>query len=133
MRKLLAAVFILILLPFAATEAEAPPIAPAKVTYSKPWFGTASWYGSHWNGKKTACGQLFDSTRLYAAHPNLPCGTWLRVTNVRTKHEVFVKVVDRGPYAEGREIDLAERAAERIGIKKWGTEYVKLEVVRVAK
>lgn len=128
MRKLLGATLILILLPFAAQEAAAPTYA-ANPKFSKPWYGTSSWYGAEWNGKKTACGGRFDSHRLTAAHPYLPCGTWVRITNVRTKHSCFAKITDRGPYEQGREIDVTEEVAKRIDIKRWGTEYVKIEMV----
>jgi rare lipoprotein A (peptidoglycan hydrolase) len=133
MRKLLSFLLVMLALPLAAQKANAPatPKTNAKpLTFSKPWYGQASWYGAHWDGRKTACGQLFDSTKLTAAHPHLPCGTTLRVTNVRTQHATFVTVTDRGPYEEGREIDVAEAAAKRIDIKKWGVERVKIEIVK---
>jgi rare lipoprotein A len=130
MRKLLAILTVLAVLPLLTLKAEAPTNAAIKAKYSKPWYGQSSWYGSYWNGKKTACGIKYDAERLYAAHPVLPCGTWLRITNTRTGHSEFAKVVDRGPYEEGREIDVSERVARRIDLKKWGVERVKLEVVR---
>lgn len=89
----------------------------------------ASWYGDAWKGKKTACGQRFDPEALTAAHPYLKCGTWLRITNVRTRHSEFAEVTDRGPYEEGREIDVSARVARRIDIKKYGVEKVKIEIV----
>ena len=130
MKRLLAILTVLVVLPVLTLTAQAPISQKLKIRYSKPWYGQSSWYGSYWNGKKTACGLKFDSERLYAAHPILPCGTWVRVTNVRTGHSEFAKIVDRGPYEEGREIDVSERVARRIDIKKWGVERVKLEVVR---
>jgi rare lipoprotein A len=132
MRKLLATSLVMLLLPFAALEANAPAAEKANQRYSKPWYGMASWYGDHWNGRKTACGQIFDSEKLTAAHPYLPCGTWLRVTNVRTGHSEFARVTDRGPYSEGREIDLSERVARRIDIIEHGVEKVKIEIIRKA-
>lgn len=125
--------FTLLLWPRAAQEAPPPPkpVLP-KLTYSKPWYGQASWYGDDWKGKRTACGKLFDPEGLTAAHPVLPCGTWLRVTNVRTGKSEFAKVTDRGPYEEGREIDVSARVARRIGITHLGVERVKLEIVRDA-
>lgn len=121
----------MMLIPLAAVKANAPG-NQANPKFSRPWFGMASWYGAEWNGRKTACGKVFDSRRLSAAHPSLPCGTWVRITNVRTKHAAFAQITDRGPYQEGREIDVTERVAERIDIKKFGVEYVKIEVVRKA-
>ena len=135
MRKLLAIFTLILMLPLAGKE-EAAPIKPKpqppKLTYSKPWYGMSSWYGDHWAGKKTACGGKFDPQALTAAHPMLPCGTWLRVTNVRTGQSEFAKVTDRGPYEEGREIDVTERVAKRIGITHFGVEKVKLEIVKDA-
>ena|SRR5579863_2754130 len=132
MRKLLAVALILVLVPFAAMEAQAPQHKPT-TQLGKAWYGQASWYGKHWDGRRTACGKVFDSQRLYAAHPSLPCGTWVRITNTRTQHSAFAKIVDRGPYEEGREIDVAEAVANRIDIKGWGVERVKIEVVREVK
>ena len=132
MRKLLAILTVATMLPLLTLEASAPKTAP-KVKYSKPWFGMASWYGEQWRGKKTACGQRYDPDRLVAAHPYLPCGTWVRVTNVRTGHSEFARVVDRGPYEEGREMDVSERVADRIDLKKYGVEKVKIEIVREVK
>ena len=132
MRKLLAVLTIVMLLPFAALEASAPNTA-AKVRYSKPWYGMVSWYGDQWTGKKTACGQRFDPQRLTAAHPYLPCGTWVRVTNVRTGHSEFARIIDRGPYEDGREMDVSARVADRIDLKKYGVEKVKIEIVREVK
>lgn len=135
MRKLLGSLTVFMFLPLVTSQAHAPlkqPVRPPKLSYSKPWYGQASWYGDYWKGKKTACGQRFDPDALTAAHPALPCGTWLRVTNVRTGQSEFAKVTDRGPYEEGREIDLSERVARRIGITHFGVEKVKLEIVRDA-
>jgi len=135
MRRLLTAIFVLFALTGHAEYASAPPprkIVPPKLSFSRPWFGQASWYGDHWRGHKTACGQLFDPDKLTVAHPILPCGTWVRVTSVRTQRSEFAKVTDRGPYEEGREIDVSERVAKRIGLRHYGVERVKLEIVREA-
>jgi rare lipoprotein A len=129
MRKLLAILTAGIVLSVTTSLASAPTTT-AKSKYSKPWYGMASWYGDQWSGGKTACGQIFDPARLTAAHPYLPCGTWVRVTNVRTDHSEFARIIDRGPYEEGREIDVSERVADRIDLKKYGVEKVKIEVVR---
>ena len=132
MRKLLSVLMVSLLLPFAAVEANAPAAEKANTRYSKPWYGMASWYGKDWNGKRTACGQIFDSERLTAAHPYLACGTWVRITNARTGHSEFARITDRGPYEEGREIDVTERVARRIDISEHGVEKVKIEVIRKA-
>jgi len=132
MRKLCAILTILMALPFMTLEASAPKTT-AKAKYSKPWYGMASWYGEQWRGKKTACGQRYDPDRLVAAHPYLPCGTWVRVTNVRTGHSEFARIIDRGPYEDGREMDVSARVADRIDLKKYGVEKVKIEIVREVK
>lgn len=131
MRKLLAILTALILLPLLTTQAKAPS-TKSKAKYSKPWYGMASWYGDEWAGRRTACGQSFDPERLTAAHPYLPCGTWVRVTNVRTGHSEFACITDRGPYADGREIDVSSRVAKRIDLEQFGVERVKIEIVRPA-
>jgi len=130
MRKLLAFLTVLAVLPLLTMEAEAPRSNVKPPKFSKTWFGMASWYGDHWKDRKTACGQRFDPERLTAAHPYLKCGTVLRVTSVRTGRSEFVRVTDRGPYAEGREIDLSARVAKQIGIMKFGVAKVKMEVVQ---
>src|SRR4029077_20853885 len=107
MRKLLAFLIVLAVLPLLTPKAEAPGsnVKPSK--FSRPWFGMASWYGDHWKGRKTACGQRFDPERLTVAHPHLKCGTVVRVTNARTGRNEYARVTDRGPHVEGREIDLS--------------------------
>lgn len=105
------------------------PLTVGKTKVTAVWYGMSSWYGDDWAGKKTACGQRFDPNRLTAAHPYLACGTWLRITNVRTGHSEFARVTDRGPYEEGREIDVSARVARKIDLKKFGVEKVKIEVV----
>jgi rare lipoprotein A len=132
MRKALAIITVFVMLPLLTLQADAPKKDKPHTNYSKPWYGLASWYGDEWAGRKTACGQRFDPERLVAAHPYLPCGTWLRVTNVRTGHASFARVEDRGPYEEGREIDVSARVARRIDLQKFGVEKVKIEVVRKA-
>lgn len=130
MRKLLAVLTILIALPLMTLQANAPVAKPKAHKPWKAWYGMASWYGDYWAGKKTACGQRFDPQRLTAARPYLPCGTWVRITNVHTGHSEFARITDRGPYEEGREIDVSERVARRIDLHRFGVEKVKIEIVR---
>lgn len=92
----------------------------------KTFRGLVSWYGGAFVGKKTACGITFDPDAFTVAHPYLPCGTWVRVSN--GKHSTFAKVTDRGPYAEGREMDVSPAVAARIDLH--GVSYAKIEVVR---
>ena len=90
--------------------------------------GEASFYGPGLEGKPTASGEKLDGDKLTAAHPKLPLGTEVTVTNTETGEKVEVEVNDRGPHAKGRVIDLSTAAAREIGItKKDGTAPVTVE------
>jgi rare lipoprotein A len=89
--------------------------------------GIASFYTE---GTQTASGEKFDTNELTAAHPSLPFGTRLRVTNVSTGKSVTVRVNDRGPYVRGRVVDVSHSAAEALGIVDQGVAKVKLDVVQ---
>jgi len=89
--------------------------------------GEASWYGKGFHGKKTASGKKFDQNDHTAAHPTLPLGTEVKVTNLETGKSVDVEINDRGPYTKGRDIDLSKEAAGEIGIHKGGTAPVEIE------
>ena len=93
--------------------------------------GTASWYGPRFHGKKTANGEVFNQNKLTAAHRTLPLGTTVEVTNVTNGKSVAVKITDRGPYANGRVIDLSRAAAIRLGMKEAGLTGVQIEVQSV--
>jgi len=73
--------------------------------------GTASWYGPYFHGRQTATGEIFDQNDLTAAHPSLPFGTYLKVTNLLTGNRVIVRINDRGPYWGDRSLDLSRQAA----------------------
>ena len=91
--------------------------------------GLAAVYSDKLSGRKTASGQAFRQSELTAAHPTLPFGTKVRVTNTRNNKSVEVRINDRGPTQAGRVIDLSSAAAAKIGIRKTGTAPVKLDVV----
>ncbi len=91
--------------------------------------GPASWYGKDFDGQTTASGEVFDMYDLTCAHPRLPFGTWVRVTNLKNGRSVEVRVNDRGPMVEGRIIDLSYQAAEELGFHGRGMARVKVEVV----
>jgi len=114
---------------------EAPLVAhlsePAKPI--KAWVGNASWYGSNFDGKTTANGEEFDSEALTAAHPNLPFGSILRIVNPRNGKFELVRINDRGPYQEGREIDVSYRVARKIGLLHSGVSQVRLELLELPK
>lgn len=107
-----------------------PKTTPRVSSKSKRWFevGLASWYGSHFQGRKTATGERFDMNLMTCAHPTLPMGTWLRVTNLKNRKTAFVRVNDRGPVTDGRIVDLSYAAAQSLGLG--GLARVKLEAVR---
>jgi rare lipoprotein A len=89
-------------------------------------YGLASFYAE---GSETASGEKFNPNELTAAHPTLPFGTRLRVTNIANGRSVTVRVNDRGPFVAGRKVDVSYSAAERIGIIDQGVAKVKLDVV----
>lgn len=89
--------------------------------------GQASYYGAGFAGRPTANGETFNPDAMTAAHPSLPFGTELRVTNKANGKQVVVRVNDRGPFAKNRIIDLSEAAAGQIGMIKSGTASVVLE------
>ena len=93
-----------------------------KATAKKPWYqiGKASWYGSEFQGKTTANGESFDMHGLTCAHRTLPLGSWARITNLKTKKSIFVRVNDRGPLLEDRIVDLSYAAARKLGIAGLG-------------
>jgi len=112
---------------------EAPLVAhlSAPVKPIKAWIGNASWYGPDFNGKKTANGERFNSEALTAAHPNLPFGSWVRIVNTRNGKFELVRINDRGPYQEGREIDVSYRVARKIGLINSGVCQVRLELMQL--
>jgi rare lipoprotein A len=89
--------------------------------------GRASWYGGHFNGRKTANGERFDMTAFTAAHRTLPLSSYVRVTNTENGKSVVVKINDRGPFYRGRIIDLSRAAAHALGMQHAGTSNVKLQ------
>ncbi|MBZ9740543.1 MULTISPECIES: septal ring lytic transglycosylase RlpA family protein [unclassified Mesorhizobium] len=91
--------------------------------------GLASWYGDAFHGRLTANGEVYDTAQLTAAHPTMPLPSYARVTNLETGSSVIVRVNDRGPYHEGRIIDVSERAAQMLDYDKVGTAKVKVEYV----
>ncbi len=78
--------------------------------------GVASWYGPGFHGNKTASGQTFNQHALTAAHPNLPFGSRVKVTNLSNGKAVKVTINDRGPYKKGRIIDLSRAAARKLAM-----------------
>lgn len=90
--------------------------------------GLASWYGPGFHGRQTASGETYDSRDLTAAHRTLPFGTKLLVRNLANDRTVWVRVNDRGPFVDGRIIDLSYSAAAALGVVGPGTARVRLEL-----
>lgn len=82
--------------------------------------GNASYYSDNFKGRKTASGAIFRQGKKTAAHKTLPLGTKVTVTNLRTGRRVKVLINDRGPFVQGRIIDLSRKAARKIGMLKDG-------------
>ena len=91
--------------------------------------GMASWYGPGFHGKRTANGEIYDQNALTAAHRSLPLGTQVMVTNLENGQAIEVRINDRGPFVEGRIIDLSLAAAKSIGVYAPGTALVRIEVL----
>ncbi len=91
--------------------------------------GKASWYGDAFHGRLTANGEIYDMTHLTAAHPTMPLPSYARVTNTKNGASLIVRVNDRGPYANGRIIDLSRQAAEMLDYTHTGTANVVVEYV----
>lgn len=92
--------------------------------------GVASYYGSKFQGRPTASGEIYDQTALTAAHPKLPFGTLILVTNLSNGKKLELRVNDRGPFVEGRILDVSYRAAEELGFVREGLARVRVEVLR---
>lgn len=109
----------------------AKPEIRNQIGKNKPYqIGTASWYGDYFVGKPTASGEDFDMYDMTAAHPTLPLGSYVRVTNLRNGRAVVVKVNDRGPIVPGRIIDLSYGAAQALEFEHRGLQRVRLDVVK---
>ena len=91
--------------------------------------GLASWYGRDFHGRLTANGEVFDMESISAAHPTLPMPSYVRVTNLQNRKSLIVRVNDRGPYHQNREIDLSYRAAQLLGFHSNGIGRVRVEYV----
>jgi len=103
---------------------------PDKAARTKPYqIGTASWYGSYFQGRATASGEPYDMYDLTAAHPTLPLGSWVKVTNLRNKKSVVVRVTDRLHHKNKRVVDLSRAAASKLGYLRRGLARVKVEVL----
>ena len=131
--------------PKAAGKAGSPsqtalsPLATSKAYSSgnsgaKPlatWTCTTSWYGEDFDGLTTADGETYDMYAETAAHPTLPLGSIVRVVNTKNHRSQVVRINDRGPYVEGRELDVSYEVARRLGFDQRGVAKVRLELLEV--
>ena len=92
--------------------------------------GKASWYGGKFQGRKTASGETYNMHAMTAAHKTLPIPVYVRVKNLENGRSIIVKVNDRGPFVEGRIIDLSFAAAKKLGITLAGTANVEISTLR---
>ena len=106
-----------------------PEPRPQAKTHQPYQVGTASWYGEYFMGKATASGEPYNMYDLTAAHPTLPLGSWVRVTNLYNGRRVYVRINDRGPIIPGRIIDLSYSAARELRFEEKGLQRVRLDVV----
>jgi rare lipoprotein A len=94
--------------------------------------GKASWYGDAFHGRLTANGEIYDMNNLTAAHPTLPLPSYARVTNLANGRSLIVRINDRGPYAEGRVIDISKRVAHVLDTKHEGVGRVRVDYIGIA-
>jgi len=102
---------------------------PSTVSVGEVFEGIASWYGPKFHGNKTSSGEVYDMHGLTAAHKTLPMNTMVKVYNKRNKRSVIVRINDRGPFVEGRIIDLSFAAGKQVGLDISGTAPVEVEVL----
>ena len=108
----------------------AHPVDPAKISTASAYqVGVSSYYGKKFHGKLTANGETFNMYKLTAAHRVLPLGTRIKVTHLGNGRWVEVKVNDRGPFIEGRILDLSYAAALELEMVKSGTARVMIELI----
>jgi len=110
-----------------AAPSPAPPTSTAKATHHWYQLGRASWYGKYFQGQPTASGESYNMYDLTCAHRSLPIGSLVRVTNLRNRKTVVVRVNDRGPLPEDRIVDLSYAAANFLGVH--GVAKVRLELM----
>jgi rare lipoprotein A len=123
--------------PSSSSAASNPKLGPNQAPkalsaqHNQPYqVGTASWYGDYFEGRPTASGEPFNMYDMTAAHLTLPLGTLVRVTNLRNHRSVIVRINDRGPYVDGRIVDLSFNAARVLHFDQQGLQRVRLDVVQ---
>jgi rare lipoprotein A len=105
------------------------PRAPVPVKIGDTEAGLASWYGHPYHGRQAANGEIYDMEKMTAAHRTLPFNTWVRVYDLDNNKTTEVRIIDRGPFVDGRIIDLSHAAAKEIEMVGPGTARVRIEVI----
>jgi len=126
--------FIAALAVFAGLSLSLSPLSafgPKRYHEGETEKGDASWYGAGFQGKQTADGEIFNKNEMTAAHRHLPFNSIVRVTNLSNGISVEVRINDRGPYEDGRIIDVSEAAADILQMKKSGVIPVEIEVIQL--
>jgi rare lipoprotein A len=120
--------WVLLIAPVVQAPLAALPSTPPKAL--RVWSGVTSWYGEEFDGRKTASGQVFDMFAATAAHPWLPFGSLLRLTNIKTGQSQVVRINDRGPFVGDRELDVSFIAASRLGLVECGIARLRIELLK---
>jgi peptidoglycan lytic transglycosylase len=107
----------------------APPPVPIEPRVGQTEEGIASWYGHPYHGRQAADGEIYDMEKLVAAHRTLPFHTWVRVHNLDNDKAVDVEIIDRGPFIDGRIIDLSHAAAQAVALIGPGTAKVRIRII----
>lgn len=118
--------------PASAPKVQTASASPKPVSMKKAkayQVGPASWYGKFFHGKQTASGEPYNMYEMTAAHPDLPLGTRVKVTDLHNGRSVVVRVNDRGPLVPGRIIDLSYGAAQVLGFTGKGVQQVRLDIM----
>jgi len=112
-------------------RAQVPPPPPSRPSAAPGAVetGVASWYGHPYHGRRAADGEIYDMETLVAAHRTLPFNTWVRIYNLNNNKTVDVRIIDRGPFVDGRIIDLSHAAAQAIDMIGSGIAQVRVEIL----
>ena len=114
---------------------QAPLVAHADQSLKpiRTWTAVASWYGPHFQGRTTASGQPYDMFAPTAAHLSLPFGSLVRIVYGRTGRSQLVRINDRGPFFDNRELDVSFLVASRLGLLQRGVDQVRIELLEEPK
>ncbi len=127
MRRCLFLFSFLLLTACAGVGVPPPPAPPVEVGWEER--GIASWYGDPFHGRQTASGEVYDMNAPTAAHQTLPFGTVVRIENLDNGTSTEVRINDRGPFVQGRIIDVSRRGARELGLIEPGTAEVRITVI----